>query len=922
MFRHVLPALGWMVCLIGLQAGPAQALPGQLDSADWSLIRSAMEAPAYTPRASAAGFTAGNPEQGYRLRFGADGQTEVTPSDVDVDFTVRIRPLSIGYADERERLDTPLSQRAEEGAVHTQWTPSFREWWENRPSGAQQWFELARRPAGGAEGAPLEVLLDVQSSLQMTLEGDLPNQYLRLFDTRAELRYQGLKVWDAQQRELPARMVLHERQLALQIDDRGAVYPVTIDPTLVQQAYLKASNARRESAFGFSVAVSGDTVAVGAPREDTSSAGINGPEDAEGPAGVNSGAVYVFVREGLGWRKQAFIKAGNAGRDDRFGVSVALSGDTLVVGAPLEDSEDDALANSGAAYVFVREAGVWRQQALLKASNADPEDYFGERVAISGDTLVVGALGEDSSATTINGDASDNTAPDSGAAYVFVRVGDSWAEQAYLKSSNAGAVDEFGSSVAVSGDTVLVGAPGEDSNASVINGDELDNSAPQSGAAYVFRRTGDTWSQQAYLKASNAGPGDGFGTSVALSMDTAAVGAAGESSGHASSPADESVFAAGAAYVFVSSDGQWTEQAYLKAEYTGGTDYFGTSLALSGDRLVVGAPGESSNAKGVDGDATNELAPRSGAAYLFTRAAGLWSQQAYLKASNTDAGDAFGFAAAISGETVVVGAYQEDSAATGENGDQGDNSAEESGAIYLFGAPTYSIGGTVSGLTGSGLVLRNNGGDDLVINANGPFSFPTSVIDGGTYAVTVHAQPGAPAQACTVGNGNGAVSGEPVVSVAVTCTYVNQMAHVSLRWQPLGGLGKGPDLHRQPGKGQPLRGYALTLTNRGPVPLSAAELRTVPQRGLEDLLWDCTPQVPCSPVNGSGDVRSLTSLDVGQSVTVELTGTVSDEVRFVELIAQLRGENVADAHSSQSRVIQRALIDPVSPDGLLRSGFE
>src|SRR5262249_18331914 len=149
---------------------------------------------------------------------------------------------------------------------------------------------------------------------------------------------------------------------------------------------------------------------------------------------------------------------------------------------------------------------------------------------VSDDTVVVGAGLEASVATGVNGNPADNSAPSAGAAYVFVRSGTVWSQQAYLKASNTGAVDNFGISVAVSGDTVVMGAPGESSGATGVNGNQADNSAPSAGAAYVFVRTGTVWSQQAYLKASNTGTGDQFGSSVAVSGDTVVVGANGEDS--------------------------------------------------------------------------------------------------------------------------------------------------------------------------------------------------------------------------------------------------------------------------------------------------------------------------------------------------------------------------------------------------------
>src|SRR5438093_7713424 len=169
------------------------------------------------------------------------------------------------------------------------------------------------------------------------------------------------------------------------------------------------------------------------------------------------------------------------------------------------------------------------QQAYIKASNTGADDNFGASVAVSGNTLVVGAISEDSNATGVNGNQSDNSAGGSGAAYIFVGDGTKWMQQAYLKASNTDGGDFFGWSVAVSGDTVVVGAWGEASNATGVNGNQSDNSVRAAGAAYIFVRNGTNWSQQAYLKASNTGQEDQFGYSVALSGDTVAIGAHGAS---------------------------------------------------------------------------------------------------------------------------------------------------------------------------------------------------------------------------------------------------------------------------------------------------------------------------------------------------------------------------------------------------------
>ena len=458
-----------------------------------------------------------------------------------------------------------------------------------------------------------------------------------------------------------------------------------------QQAYLKASNTSAGDNFGASVAVAGDTVVVGAYREDSSTTGVNSVsnETANG-----SGAAYVFVRSGSTWSQQAYLKASNPSVGDNFGASVAVAGDTLVVGACREDSSttgvnsvsNEAAINSGAAYVFVRRGGIWSQQAYLKASNTGASDLFGVSVAVAGDTVVVGANREDGSTTGVNS-MSNEAASESGAAYVFVRSGGIWSQQAYLKASNTGTFDFFGISVAVAGDTVVVGADLEWSSTTGVNS-VSNNAAMGFGAAYVFVRSGSTWSQQAYLKAGNTGKYDAFGISVAIAGDTVVVGAFGEGSlttGVNSLP-NELASGSGAAYVFVRSGSTWSQQAYLKASNTGAGDNFGFSVAVAGDTIIIGAPGDDSSTTGVN-SVSNEARKGSGAAYVFIRSGSTWNQQAYLKASNTGADDFFGTSVAVSGNTVISGAYAEDSITTGINSVPNKAAAIVSGAAYIFTLP-------------------------------------------------------------------------------------------------------------------------------------------------------------------------------------------------------------------------------------------
>jgi hypothetical protein len=418
------------------------------------------------------------------------------------------------------------------------------------------------------------------------------------------------------------------------------------------------------------------------------------------------------------------------------------------------------------------------QEVYVKSSNSGVSDAFGSAVAISGDTMVVGAPNECSNAAGVNGNQTSESALQAGAAYVFVRNGNTWTQQAYLKASNTGAYDSFGWSVAISGDTIVVGAHLEDSDSTTVNGSGSNNNAANAGAAYVFTRSGVAWTQQAYLKASNAEPADLFGVAVAVSGDTVVVGASREGSsatGVNGDGANNGSFSSGAAYVFLRNGANWTEQAYLKASNPGGGDAFGKSLSLDGDTLVVGAAGEDSSATGVDGNQASNSASGAGAAYVFSRSVGQWWQIGYLKASNTEASDAFGGAVAISADTVVAGAARESGGARGVNGLQNGNGALNSGAAYGFvipppdapeivvepsaaaelldGAGLVTMAPSATGMVMSrSLIVRNTGSGPLVVSglamtgANaGSFTYnagtlPLSVLPGASAVVNIQFQ--------------------------------------------------------------------------------------------------------------------------------------------------------------------------------------
>ena len=455
--------------------------------------------------------------------------------------------------------------------------------------------------------------------------------------------------------------------------------------SLSQRAYLKATNTDPDDRFGESAALADDLLLIGAPSEQSLARAVDG--DQSDNSGNAVGAAYLYEQVAGVWSPTHYLKAANADNGDRFGAAGASTADLLAVGAPDEQSrsgrESDNSGNSvGAVYLFDPDSsGLPSQVAYLKASNLDDLDRFGSALAMAGNRLLVGAPFEASNAAGVNGDESDNSLNNAGAAYLFERdEAGAYRQTAYLKASNpsSGTDNQFGNALAVSGDLLAIAAWQEDGGSPGINGDQTDTSATNAGAAYLFEvDASGSWQQIAYVKASNPGTDHKFGTAIAIDGDTLAVGAPGENTG-----AERS----GAVYVFTrDAAGDWQQEALLKADVIGLNDEFGTELALVGNVLAVGAPGERSDATGINGADTNENAVGAGAVYLFERTApGTWTQVAFVKASNTDQGDGFGRALALAGDTLVVAAPAEQSAATGVDGDQSSNTLNDAGAAYVI----------------------------------------------------------------------------------------------------------------------------------------------------------------------------------------------------------------------------------------------
>lgn len=485
--------------------------------------------------------------------------------------------------------------------------------------------------------------------------------------------------------------------------------PLSITSLMISSiGYVKASNSEVDDQFGESLDLSADgtTLIVGTFNEDS-----DGTSEADNSA-ADAGAVYVYTKNGSVWSQQAYLKASNAGANDYFGRRISLSsdGNTVAVGAFGESSNfngistdgtgetDNSLSASGAVYIFTRTGSSWSQQAYIKANTSDASDLFGVSVRLSndGNTLAVGAAQEGSNGT---GEA-DNSANGAGAAYIFTRTGTTWTQQTYIKASNSESGDLFGVEISLSadGNTLAVAATGEDSNATGVSTNgvgEANNAVPYAGAVYMFNYNGTSWSQVAYIKASNTGASENYAQDMVLSDDgkTLAVGAEGEDSNASgisidgTGEADNSSLDSGAIYVYTLIGSTWSQQAYIKASNSEASDGFGRlpDLSADGNILTVSAPGESSNAVGINGDQTNNSAANAGAVYVFNRVGSTWTQQSYVKSSNTEANDSLGFTSiSADGQTLAVGASTESSSATSIGGDQTDNTKSQSGAVYIY----------------------------------------------------------------------------------------------------------------------------------------------------------------------------------------------------------------------------------------------
>lgn len=387
---------------------------------------------------------------------------------------------------------------------------------------------------------------------------------------------------------------------------------------------LRASDASARERFGRHVSISANVALVGVPGDDCA-------------AGPNCGAAYIYRRQGTNWIEEAKLRASDAAAYDYFGNWVCADGDIAAVGAKRDDCAD-GLPDCGSVYVFRFDGSRWIEEAKLTASNAAENDQFGQPVAVSDDVVLAGARLDDC----------EDGSQDCGSVYVYRRNRSGWIEEAKLRASDPAADDRFGARISVDGDVVLVGA----------NGNDCEDGSSDCGSAYVYRRRGSHWVEEAKLTAHDAAADDHFGFSASVSGDVALVGTMKDDWGNGPSRS-------GSAYVFRFKGNSWIEEAKLTASDAIDDQGFGCHVSVSGDMSLIGAYRD-------DDACPGQPDCHSGSAYLYRFNGADWVEEAKLTASDAAAGDEFGIVVSISGEYGLVGAPYDDTA------------GERTGAGYVF----------------------------------------------------------------------------------------------------------------------------------------------------------------------------------------------------------------------------------------------
>jgi len=729
-----LSARSWsarLAVIVALGCSPLAAMeapPDGVSGEAWTSIQEQIEAERHRVTESDRPgrlYRADNPTQRFTAHFGAEDVVIVPGGRGEPAWELGLRLTAWGAAHDLKQVEFAHAA-AEANRVEYRRGP-LTEWYVNSGAGLEQGFTIAAPPGDGIDELVLEMTVGGDLTPDLSKNGRAVTFHHE--DTNANLTYSGLSAWDAVGETLEAWMELGSSgaRLRLVVSVDGTAWPITIDPIFTQVAtLLPTPNLDTSHAeFGRCVAVDGEFMVVGM-------------DDME--LGSQSGAAHIFRRDQGGanaWRHVAKLTAADGGAGQLFGMSVAISGDTVIVGAYGSDYN----LGSGSAYIFQRDhggIGAWGQVTKISATYGKMDDRFGRSVAISGDTAVVGAFGDDENGTH------------SGSAFFFDRNRggtNNWGQATKVSAIDAAAYDQFGQSVAISGDTAFIGAPFDD------------DAGIRSGSAYIFRRGQSgpgEWGQIKKINTADGAAGDVFGSSVAITGDTAIVGAPGY---------DDNGMLSGSAYIFDRNDGgadNWGQVAKITPPDGAAGDYFGGSVAISGDTVVAGSSGDDANGSG------------SGSAFIFQRdhgGAGAWGQVARIKPADGAAGDSFGGSVSISGANAVVGAkYHEDSFSDSGSAyifsrDQGGSDAWGQTAKLpcppVFGARGDYFGWSVS-ISGDTAVVGAYGDDDNGDSSGSAYVFQRDHDGPGNWGLVAKITPGDGAAADNFG-WSVAVSGDTAI---------------------------------------------------------------------------------------------------------------------------------------------------------------
>ncbi|NDJ51735.1 MAG: hypothetical protein GYB68_01470 [Chloroflexi bacterium] len=615
-----------------LDGTPQELTPGSLPVGVFVDLAAAMgEADqAYHIIEGGSARLASNPQHGIETQFAAEGATISSPQG----------ELQISLNDVAE-----VEQVTHSAARIEYQRGELIEWYINSPLGLQQGFTLSE---AAEQGDQVRVSFEIGGDFTPTLDGD----QIILTDSAGNLamRYSGLLAWDAEDQPLEASMSLDGRDVSLLVDTTDAAYPITIDPIFTREVKLLPSNPNGSIQFGHIVKLDGDFLAIGAPDDNTRDSG--------------AGAVYVFEYRNGSWGTPQMIAPEGLERDDRFGRALDLDGDRLVVSAVRDDDRGE---NTGAVWIFEYNGSSWQNTGKVAAGDVGVDGRFGYALALDGDHLVVGVR-------------YDNEAGErAGAIYAFNYQGGTWVGPNKIVPSQLGANDRFGVTVAVDGDVLVIGSPGDD------------DAGEDAGAAYVFSHAGgNNWTlSDILLNPDPGGPAQGdefpdrFGVKVAIKGDLLAVAAADD---------NENGIDAGAVYTYTGSPGAWSGPTKLLPDEVEAGDEFGGTLALSSDGfLVVGALGDDD--RGAD----------SGAVYLYQYVNGEWRSPQKLVPTDLQNGDQFSVGVSVDAGRLAVGSRSDDDAGL------------NAGSAYVFA----SIYGNSGAAPPSGNLLQN-GTLDVMANALAP----------------------------------------------------------------------------------------------------------------------------------------------------------------------------------------------------------